>query len=226
VVAPSATLDASARLQVYANAYFSRLRDVLAEDFPHVARLLGPDAFEEVVRDYLRRHPSEQPSVRHVGRRLAEFFARRSDLPPFLGDLARLEWARTEVFDAPDADPLPASALRAFPAQAWPRLRFVPIPALAVVRASWPVHELWGGAEAAAMTAEPTVLRVWRAADYTVYHAATDARAAQALERLVARAPFAVICETFADLPPIQAAHEATALLARWVEDGIIARAE
>jgi hypothetical protein len=35
---------------------------------------------------------------------------------------------------------------------------------------------------------------------------------------------FAAICETFADLPEMDAAREATGLLARWLEDGIIAR--
>src|SRR5207244_2852128 len=42
LVAPRATLDAGARVGVYADAYFGRLRDVLREDFPHVAVLLGP----------------------------------------------------------------------------------------------------------------------------------------------------------------------------------------
>ena len=36
--------DRKTRIGVYADAYYLRLRDVLREDFPRVAALLGPDA--------------------------------------------------------------------------------------------------------------------------------------------------------------------------------------
>ena len=81
-VAPSSTLDSAARIEVYADAYFSRLLDVLREDFPRLSALLGPERFEELARDYLRSHPSEHPSVRHLGRAMAGFLERRMDLPP------------------------------------------------------------------------------------------------------------------------------------------------
>src|SRR5438093_1312823 len=80
LVAPSATLDAGARIGVYADAYFGRLRDVLREDFPHVAALLAA-RFDETARGYLRAHPSEDPSVRHLGRLFADFLEQRPDLP-------------------------------------------------------------------------------------------------------------------------------------------------
>lgn len=225
-VEPSATLAAGARLRIYADAYFWRLRDVLTEDFPQVARLLGPERFEDVARHYVRSHPSEDPSVRHLGRDMAAFLRRRSDLPPYLGDLAQLEWARQEVFDAPDAAPLTLAALRRVALEDWPRLRLRPSPALAVVRATWPVHHLRAEGDPAALEAAPTVLRVWRAEDGAVYHAPLDARAADALDRLLAGEPFASLCAAFADLPPDEAAREATALLLRWIEDGIIAGAD
>jgi len=55
---------------------------VLREDFPRLSALLGPERFEELARDYLRSHPSEHPSVRHLGRAMAGFLERRMDLPP------------------------------------------------------------------------------------------------------------------------------------------------
>ena len=72
VAEPSAALDAPARLSVYADAYFWRLRDVLAENFPQVAAALGAERFHELARAYLKGHPSEDASVRHVGRHLVE----------------------------------------------------------------------------------------------------------------------------------------------------------
>jgi hypothetical protein len=222
---PSATLSAAARLQVYADAYFWRLRDVLAEDFPRVAAILGAERFEDLVRDYLRKHPSRHPSVRHPGRALAAAIVEHADLPRYLADLARLEWARREVFDAPDSEPLAVDALRAVDPADWPRLRLTPIPALAVVRADWPVHEAWAGTDAA-MVAAATSIRVWRGEDYRVYHALMHARDAAALDRLIAGEPFGAICAAFDDLPPRDGAERATALLARWLEDGLIARSD
>ena len=49
------------RLGVYANAYFARLHDCLAEDFPATARALGPDAFHDLVKTYLMVHPPDRP---------------------------------------------------------------------------------------------------------------------------------------------------------------------
>jgi len=59
---------------------------------------------KDATSGYLEVFPSKQPSVRHLGRALAEFLRRREDIPKCLADLAQLEWARVEVFDAPDAE--------------------------------------------------------------------------------------------------------------------------
>jgi len=219
---PSPTLGAAERLRVYADAYFWRLHEVLAENFPRVAAILGAERFEGLVREYLGSHPSTHPSVHLLGRDLAAAIAQRADVPSYLADLARLEWARREVFDAPDCEPLTADALRAVPSAEWAHLRFTPIRALAILRAEWPVHEVWLGTSAASPAA--TCIRVWRGQDYRVYHARMDARDTEVLDRLIAGEPFGVVCTAFDSLAPLEAARRATALLARWLEDGIIAR--
>jgi hypothetical protein len=50
-----------------------------------------------------------------------------------------------------------------------------------------------------------------------------DLRELRALERLIAGEPLETICAAFADLPAAEAGYQAIALLARWLEDGIIA---
>jgi hypothetical protein len=197
--------------------------DVLAENFPRVAALLGEDRFEALARDYLTDHPSEHPSVRHLGRDLAAAIARRSDVAPYLADLARLEWARLEVFDAPDSDVMAGDVLRDIPAGRWPALRFRTIPALTFVRAEWPVDGLWRDDAKTDLEPSPTTIRVWRAPDDRVFHARMAPQELHALERMIAAEPFAAICGAFDALPPAEAGREAVALLARWLEDGIVA---
>jgi hypothetical protein len=57
-----------------------------------------------------------------------------------------------------------------------------------------------------------------------VFHALMDKRESAAIQKMISGAPFAAICETFADLPEAVAAQESAALLVRWIEDGIIHR--
>jgi len=87
-------LGSTDRLGVYTEMYWARLLDVLRDDFPRVAAVLGGDRFTALAGAYLERHPSTDPSVRWVGAYFAAFLAERGrvDEQPFLTDLARLEW--------------------------------------------------------------------------------------------------------------------------------------
>lgn len=214
------------RIAIYQRMYFWRLLDVLREDHPRTAAVLGDEAFREVGRAYLAAHPSEHPSVAHVGRALAGFVASQcpASAPPWTADLARLEWTRREVFDAPDAPALGMDALRALAPEAWPATRFGLVPALARLVVGWPVQRVWA-AEAdepvMELPAARTVLRVWRSG-FTVFHATMDAREEAALASVVAGEPFAAVCEACADLPAERAAAEAASLLVTWVEDGMV----
>ena len=216
--------DRKTRIAVYADAYYLRLRDVLREDFPRVAALVGPEHFDEVVKGYLEAFPSRWPSVRHLGHALSEFLRHRKDTPKCLVDLAELEWARMEVFDAPDAECATIEDFISVPADAWPALRFSAIPAIKTLRAQYPVQRLWSGDSSLDVSAEETALRVWRANDCRVFHALMDKRESAAIQKMISGEPFAAICETFADLPEAGAAQESAALLVRWIEDGIIHR--
>ncbi len=228
LVEPSRTQEPAQRVEVYADAYFLRLRDVLSEDFPHVARLLGGEGFADLVRGYLKAHPSTEPSVRHLGRAFSAFIRSQNDLPPWLADLAALEWARVNAFDAPDdARLLTTATLAELDPAVWPQQKLIPVRSLETLETSWPVHRLWADEDSPEqVAAHPTSLRIWRGKDFYVFHAPMDARESVAMSRLLAEGSFAEICQVFEDLDEQQAAQEAGALLLRWLEDGIIARVE
>jgi hypothetical protein len=216
------------RLDIYAQMYWARLHDVLREDFPRVAAILGAEPFSAAVCAYLARHASTHPSVRHVGRGFAAFIAGASEQgPPFLADLARLEWARLAVFDAPDAQPLRVDDLRAVAPAEWPRLTFRLVPAVRFLRSAWPVHELWAAGEEGGppegVRPASTSIRVWRDG-FMVYQASMDAREQLALTRVVRGEPFASVCAALeALMSPEEAAREAAQILLRWLEDGMLA---
>jgi hypothetical protein len=222
-------LSAVERLDVYARMYCARLVDALAEDYPRVAVVLGAERFADVAHGYVAAHPSTHPSLRWFGRHFADFLERCDDaaLPPFAGELARLEWARLGVFDAPDGDALDADTLRSIAPESWATLRLQLRPAVAVMAVSWPVHLIWDaigtGTSLTAFTPSPTHLRVWRQND-RVFQSPMDATERAALTHVAAGHTFASLCERIAVVTgPDVAATTAGSLLLRWMDDGILA---
>jgi hypothetical protein len=226
-------LAATERLDIYANMYFFRLRDALAEDYPVVLAALGPDRFHNLVTDYLLRHPSEHPSLRHLGRHLPGFIhthALGRELR-YLADLARLDWARVEVFDAPDATTITRDDLaRLRPEQAG-EARFALIPACDILRFEYDVARLWktlkerdaapAGPDAAVR--RPARLRVWRK-DLVVYHQSIDEDEADCLDLLRAGEPLGRMAQQLAAGRSVeQAAGHVGRLLQAWLEDGLLA---
>lgn len=224
------------RLDVYANMYFARLLDVLREDVPTVARLLGDAHFNNLITDYLLAHPPTHFSLRYAGAALPALAATHALTAerPWLGDLTRFEWILADLFDAADADTIDASALAGLAADEWPALVFEPIPAFRVLDVEWAVHETWlaaqddadGGAELPLPERRSTSLRVWRPA-HQVVHREVDAVERRALAGLVGRLPFAELCETVGELTGAEDAPARVAtLLAGWLADGLIAGVE
>jgi len=103
------TADAKAehRLAAYYNAYRIRLIDCLATDFPGLQKTLGEEAFEYLILDYLKIHPSEQPSVRWAGQHMVDFLTQSQyENSEFLSELALFEWTQGLCFDAPESEVL------------------------------------------------------------------------------------------------------------------------
>ena len=228
-----AASDAAAalRLNVYANMYFFRLLDVLRDDYPELAKLLGADHFHNLVTDYLAACPSQSPSIRHVGGRLADFLAGH-DLAvrfPAAPDLARLEWARGLAFDAADAaGELAPDALAAIPAERWGGLRLALVPSFRAVTLTWPVHSLWQALERGEPPPdlEParTELLVWRRG-FQVYHRPAARDEAALFASIQAGAPFGAVCEQLAASRPggdDAAVRAAFAFLTTWIDQGLL----
>ena len=221
----SGALDATARVDVYAQMYWTRIADALLEDYPRVAALLGSERFHALARAYLHRTPSRHPSLSHVGAGFADFLALQADVPPFAADLARLEWARTQVFTAADARVLALVDLRHLAPDDWPALRLRAIPALTLLELRWPAHEIWaaeGDSGAERWEPAPTALRVWRD-ESRVYQTRVDATEYAALAALRAGTTFGDVCAGLAIVGSEQrAAEDAGALLLRWIEDHVL----
>lgn len=105
---PSRTLSAVERIGIYQGMYLLRMREALAADYPGLVHALGDDAFMGFVRAYVQRHPSRSYTLNRLGDHVPSYLMRTRRFPHgrFLADLARLELAVTEVFDAEAPEPV------------------------------------------------------------------------------------------------------------------------
>jgi hypothetical protein len=109
-IAPNSRLSSFERLEIYNRQYWFRVLGALAEDFPALRSVIGSRAFDAMSVAYLNAHPNRSFTLRNLGSQLSgwllanpHFAGRRASLAV---DVARIEWAFIEVFDAAEREPL------------------------------------------------------------------------------------------------------------------------
>ncbi len=142
VILPSRTLRPVERLGIYHGMYLPRMQEALQADFPALEHFLGEDAFRELVRGYVQAFPSRSYSLNPLGDHLPEFVRTAPGVkrPEFCHDLARLELAVSQVFDAPETPPLTEAAIAAIPPEAWQTARLKTIEPFVLLAFRYPVN--------------------------------------------------------------------------------------
>lgn len=246
-------LGAEERLDIYANMYFYRLRDCLKEDFPCTAAVAGGARFHNLVTDYLLAHPSSSWTLRHLGMLLPDFLSGHEIGKDFLflADLARLEWARIEAFDAADAEPLDRDRLAAMEQEGMTSRLLGLVPSARLLDPDWAIAPLWrraadhageetqpsthsaavGGATCEhfapplpveAPARRPSHILVWRHG-FQVYHRTVQPEERACLAMILGEgATLPMLCEMILAEHPPDAARRVAGLVAAWLGDGLL----
>ncbi|MBX3183978.1 MAG: putative DNA-binding domain-containing protein [Polyangiaceae bacterium] len=137
-------LSPVAQLEIYREQFWLRHTSALLEDYPALSAVLGQAAWERLTEGYLAAHPPDSFTLRDLGRALPAYVARCEWLPEqaLAEDLARLEWAYVELFDAAPGAPVSHERLAAIPEGAWPTARLGIESSLQLVSARYPVAAL------------------------------------------------------------------------------------
>ena len=233
-------------LRAYPPSSFT-LREVGA----HLARWILESANERNARRIAR---DDDPRLSHDDdpRRLSHDDdprrTARDDDPPaprLLADLARLERARIEVFDGPDATALSRDDLATMGPEDFPSLPLRLIPSSRVVTLETTADDVWDAIENDGQNdgqnggqndgqnggqndgqssdethAEHRVVLVWRR-DLKVFHRTLDADEARIVPAMIAGTTFGGACEL---LDEATAAERAIELLVRWLDAQILTR--
>lgn len=220
-------IDVSHRLDVYRNAYYIRLQEALANDFPALLAYTGEAAFGREMAGYLKACPSTSPSLRQLGERLPRYLLSRNK--PQSADLARVEWAVLKAFDAADADALTVDDMQHIPPDIWQHLRFELHPSVSLLEVSRHAFEVWathrqkrplpGG-----QTRETVLLLAWRSpGGPTVKPLSIECHTL--LGALSDRQSFAQACERFlAFISPDDIAQTAAVCLLELLRSGCLSK--
>lgn len=140
----SERLSPAQQLEVYREQFWLRHTSCLLEDFPGLSGILGQRSWERLIEGYLETCPPTHYSLRDLGARLPEYVETQTwlDAHALCCDMARLEWAYIEAFDAADGGRLEPAALMSIEAHAWATARLSFAPALRLLRVDYPVPEL------------------------------------------------------------------------------------
>ena len=141
VVLPSKRLTSVERLEIYAYMYYARLVEVMEAEFPSLRQILGAQEFAAVCRRYIAKFPSRTRTLNSMSAKFPDFLARtlpRSNRNGLAVDVARIERAMEDVFDAPRAEPMTAAQFSAIGADGRATLRVNP--ALAMLKLRYPAN--------------------------------------------------------------------------------------
>jgi hypothetical protein len=140
----SSRLSPVEQLEIYREQFWLRHTSSLVEDFPGLGGILGQADWEKLVELYLCQVAPDSYTLRDLGARLPEVIEAADWLPhqALCLDMARLELAYIEVFDAPDLPPLAPERLASIPEEALADARLVVAPWVRLLTPRYPVADL------------------------------------------------------------------------------------
>jgi hypothetical protein len=215
---------------VYRHAYGSRLVDALRNDHELLHSYLGDEMFDAMGYAYVAAKPSHHPNLRWFSQGLPDFL-RSAELysdHPVLADLAALEKALNDAFDAADAPVLALTDMAGFAPELWNTLKFQPHPSSRRLDVSTNAAAIWLALKNdetppdAATLDEPGRLLVWRQ-DVTPMFRELAAEEAMMWDEAANGIAFGVLCSMLATYDdPDGAAARGAGYLHGWVTSGLL----
>lgn len=159
--------EAATRFAVYRNNVAHSLREALSRRFPVIQRLVGSRFFGAMAAEFIRAYPPHSPVLQEWGGAFAGFLDGFPPVAalPYLGDVARIEWARGRAYHAADAEALKHDRLTENEPL---RLH----PSLGLLRLTHPAVSIWqanqAGRDGRTDAKGAEIALIWRRPDFEV----------------------------------------------------------
>lgn len=219
---------------VYLNAYVSRLVEVLAHDHDMLHAYLGDEGFADMARAYIAAYPSRTQNVRWIARNLPAFLTATKPFSnyPQIADLANIEIALNNAFDATNGPVIGLAQLAAVDPETWGQLQFSTHPSSHRFDITTNAFEIWRALRAGTEPPEPVTpgerqrLLVWRKGGTPMIRA-LGPEEAMMWDEAAKGVRFSILCEMAATYDkPDEAATRAAGYLAGWLNSELLSAAK
>jgi hypothetical protein len=216
---------------VYKYAYSSRLVEALRNDHKLLHSYVGDEMFDEMGRAYVAANPSQNLNLRWFGQGFPDFLKSEPYAKyPILSDLAALEKALNDAFDAKDAPVVALSDMAGFAPEIWNSLQFEAHPSsrridvLTNVTAVWLALKNEEMPPDAVLLEKPGRLLIWRQ-DVTPMFRELSGEEEMMWDEASGGIPFGVLCSMLATYDdPDSAAARGAGYLHGWITAGLLTR--
>ncbi len=137
--------ESQRRFDVYRNNVAIGLIDAIADTYPVVHALVGEEFFKGLTRFYTRLFLPTTPVMLDYGADFPDFISTQSETEttPYLGDVARLEWAWNRAYHASDGAPVGIEILADLAESAVENIRLRFHPSVRFLASTWPMVSIW-----------------------------------------------------------------------------------
>lgn len=215
-------------MQVYQDAYLSRLTDALKADFPVLQKAMSASKFKTLAIDYILTIPSKQVSIRSFSDRFANFLKMRADKhSEFFAELSTFERALSDAFDCRDSATVSLDFLREIPANDWPSLRVEFHSSMQLLYFNWNTVNYWQRRSqklpaSKRMYKKPVPYLIWRQ-EYETYFNKLTGMQAWVIEQFMSDEPLEAVCLGLSRwVANNKLFSEMACLLQEWTRLGII----
>ncbi|ASQ45224.1 HvfC/BufC N-terminal domain-containing protein [Legionella clemsonensis] len=225
-VVDSEKVSAAKRLNIYRNAYYIRLLECLASNFPMLREYVGLEAFQEIGRAYLEKNPSSYRSIRWFGDSFSTYL--KSIEEDCLAELAQFEWSLTLAFDAADARVVTIEEMANVAPEHWATMTFAPHPSLQQKHFYWNIVPIWQAIAndqplpKPVKKAEAITWVVWRSNYRSRFYSLAEDEC-WAMRAMIQGANFGEICTGLGEWhDEEQVGMQAASLLKSWIQSELL----
>lgn len=210
------------RFAVYRNNVAVSLSQALVARFPVIRRLVGEAFFAALARHYAETDRPRSPVLAEWGDGFGGFLDQFPPVSayPYLGDVARIEYARGRAFHAADASPVDPSV---FAAADPDRVRLVLHASVTVLELCHPAVSIWArnqpGGESLPLATGPQTALILRDVGFQVPVRSIGRGDAALLRAVLSGKP---LCVAAQDASRIEPGHDPQPLLVSLMQAGAI----
>lgn len=198
--------SAKGRLDIYAIAYRLRLKEAITTDYGQLASYLGDERFDKLMDHYIDKFPSHTTNLRYFSVNLPELIRDNAEYTHIaeLYELACIERAFADSFDAKDLQFATMDDLATLPEQAWGTLSFKfqkSVQILWLEHNSFPIWKALAEQEIPPKAEKASSLAwiLWRRSDLISHYRVLATAEVAILALAMQGENFAVMCEKLLD---------------------------